>query len=169
MFIGKALVIAAAASGAAIPASWQPVALDDWHVRAGDGSCSMILPLGQEGSETVTGALTIGARRDGLVIVNIGRQGWALPRERGSIKIWFDDAYPKLRPLYDQAAELSAINENGSVYTVVDGNFAFLAGEKTSMDVVIEGEGLREPQRLTLPLGDMKSVFDEMNACLAAN
>ena len=169
MFIGKALMIAAVASGAVLPASWRPVALDDWHVRAGDGNCSMILPLGQEGADTVTGALTIGARRDGLVIVNIGRQGWALPRERGSIKIWFDDAYPKIRPLYDQAAELSAIDGNGSVYTVVDGDFAFLAGEKTSIDVVIDGEGLREPQRLTLPLGDMKSVFDEMNACLAAS
>lgn len=169
MFMGRAMMIAAAASANAVPSSWHPVALDDWSVRAGDGTCSMILPLGQEGSDTATGALTIGARRDGLVILHIGREGWALPRERASIKIWFDDAYPTIRPLYDQLAELSAIDGNASIYTMVDGNFPFLAGDKTSIDIIIDGEGLREPQRLTLPLGDMKSVFDEMNACLSAN
>jgi hypothetical protein len=46
MFMGRAMMVAAAASAAAIPTSWEPVPLGEWWIEEADGACTMMMPLG---------------------------------------------------------------------------------------------------------------------------
>lgn len=167
MFIGKAMMIAAAASTAAIPSSWQPFALGDWWVEEVGDSCSMFIPLGGNDSDELLGALALIPRRDGQITLTLTRKDWPLPKERGTIKIWFDKGYGMLRPIYDQPADFEPDDGNGMVVTVVDGSFITIASIKSSIDVVIEGSALGEPQRMTIPLDGLETAATELDECLA--
>mgnify|MGYP001228761793 FL=1 len=169
MFIGKAMMMAAAASTAAIPSTWQPVSLGDWWIEEAGDSCAMMIPLGRNDSDELLGAVTLFPRRDGQIILSLTRKDWALPQERGNIKIWLGKGYGMLRPLYDQPADFDPAEGHGVVFTIVDGSFISIASLKSSMDVVIEGAALGDPQRMTIPLGNLETGAQELDACLAAS
>ena len=168
MFIGKAMMIAAAASGAAVPVGWQPVTLGDWRVQQVGDTCAMLAPLGSAGSDQLGGALTLIPRRNGQITLTLTRQDWSLPPETGTIKIWFDKGYGMLRPLYDQPADFDPGDGDGMVFTNVDGDFLTIASIRSSIDVVIEGPALGDPQRMTIPLDGLEAATVKLDQCLAA-
>lgn len=168
MFIGKALMIAAAANAATIPSSWQPEALGEWQVGREGDVCVMILPLGPEESGETEGALTLFDRPDGLLGMTLSRSGWALPQERGTIKIWFDKGYGMLRPIYDQFAQFDPNGGNGVLITSVERSFLPFGDLERSIDVVIDGDTLDGPQRVTIPLANAESAREQMDACRAS-
>ena len=162
------IAMAVAASTASVPATWQPAALGDWQVGPYEGRCAMVLPLGPEGSGRMEGALTLVDRPDGLLAMTVTHAGWALPQERGTVQVWFDDGYGKLRPIYDHLADFDANEGNGMLITAVEADFLTIGSIKSSIDVVIDGTTLGDPQRITLPLGDLESAAERMDTCRAA-
>jgi|TARA_R100000049_G_C1951256_1_gene99270 hypothetical protein len=72
-----------------------------------------------------------------------------------------------LRPIYDQPAAFDPAEGNGMVFTIVDGSFITIASSKSSIDVVIEGAALGEPQRMTIPLDGLEAAATELDECLA--
>ena len=89
-----------------------------------------MIPLGLTVSEGPLGALTLIPRRDGQITLTLTRKDWVLPRERGTIKIWFDEGYGMLRPLYDQPADFDPEDGDGMVFTNVNGSFLTMASIK---------------------------------------
>lgn len=127
----------------------------------------MIAPLGRTGSDAILGAMTLAPRPDGFIILTVARAGWRLPDQEGTIKIWFDDGYGMFRPIYDQSAELLPEGGNGMVLTLVDPDFIAIASRNSSIDVVVESPALGDPQRMTIPLGDLETAAEELGACIA--
>ena len=168
MGLVQMIAMAAAASAATIPSSWQPVALGEWQVSREGETCVMILPLGAEESGETQGALALFDRPDGLLGMTLSRSGWALPEERGTIKIWFDKGYGMLRPIYDQFAQFDPNAGNGVLITSVERGFLPFGDLERSIDVVIDGDTLGGPQRVTIPLANAESAREQMDACRTA-